>query len=201
MKKFLLFIISFTYSVCTGQPVPTEVELREAEKQGYDPNAPSRDIFPVKNGVIFYEVIEEAPGRDKNTLYTALKIWAATSFNNPNYAIRMDDREAGLLIAKSAIKYQPQGFLTAADDAWVRFVLEVTVKDEKYRVRMKDFEVDHYKPSLGWGQLNLTDQHDRDVANMPRLMSGKTLFLIARKIEGTLSSVKSHLSNYSYDDF
>lgn len=93
--------------------------------------------YGTKDGV--YEEIVNC-NSNKSLLWSNLKRWVAVSFVSYKHTVDMEDKESGTMVVKFSITDDHAGtFTTSATSA----VLQVDVKDNKYKVKVSDpiFEV------------------------------------------------------------
>lgn len=88
-----------------------------------------------KNNSLTYVQVVEAPGRTALQLYTTLNYWFTSTFNDANSTIKLNDKEAGCIIAQGSV----EGIATHTGGAnkynvSIRPVIRVDIKDEKCRI-------------------------------------------------------------------
>ena len=88
-----------------------------------------------KNNSLTYVQVVEAPGRTALQLYTTLNYWFTSTFNDANSTIKLNDKEAGCIIAQGSV----EGVATHMGGAnkynvSIRPIIRVDIKDEKCRI-------------------------------------------------------------------
>lgn len=88
-----------------------------------------------KNNSLTYVQVIEAPGRTALQLYTTLNYWFTSTFNDANSTIKLNDKEAGCIIAQGSV----EGIATHTGGAnkynvSIRPIIRVDIKDGKCRV-------------------------------------------------------------------
>ena len=88
-----------------------------------------------KNNSLTYVQVVEAPGRTALQLYTTLNYWFTSTFNDANSTIKLNDKEAGCIIAQGSV----EGIATHTGGAnkynvSIRPIIRVDIKDEKCRI-------------------------------------------------------------------
>lgn len=111
------------------------------------PGAPGG--LPSKEGRVFIEeVVTVSDSAKKNKIYAAVKDWISKTFKDSKSVIDYEDREEGKIVCKGFY----QGQRANNDRLNLRFTMDFTVKDSKYRVQLHNLDVqeEHFSP-LGTG--------------------------------------------------
>jgi hypothetical protein len=93
-------------------------------------------IIPTKEGVIFYEQVEECTDGQKD-LYLKARKWFVDTFKNANSVLQMDDKEDGKLAGKAYHTYKFYNGMSSSN-VDIDFTLNIDIKDGKYRVQFYD---------------------------------------------------------------
>lgn len=81
------------------------------------------------------ENVIDVPGRSKDQIYTATKIWIAENFNSAKAVIEDDDKAGGRIIGNGSVKYPCSGINCLGRDGWLlKFTMRVDTKDQKFKV-------------------------------------------------------------------
>lgn len=144
MKKFLL---SLTLMAVTALSVSAQV-MRAEELQAYAENLYGNKWVDIaanlkiessltldKNNALTYVQVIEAPGRTALQLYTTLNYWFTSTFNDANSTIKLNDKEAGCIIAQGSV----EGIATHSGgsnkyNVSIRPIIRVDIKEGKCRV-------------------------------------------------------------------
>lgn len=128
MKKLLLpvFFLFFTYcAFCQEDPKKLPVDS--------------------SSNKITYKAMVDVPGMAKDDIYKKSREWFATTFKSANSVLQMDDKESGKLIGKGNFMFNyiiNAGFgATSNMPETVGFTLNISIKDNKYRIVITDFTV------------------------------------------------------------
>lgn len=90
-------------------------------------------LEPAKESSI--ESVIDVPGRTKEQIYSATKIWIAETFNSAKAVIEDDDKESGRVIGNGLIQYPCSGFACFAKEDWkLGFTMRVDIKDQKFKI-------------------------------------------------------------------
>lgn len=85
---------------------------------------------------IYAEFIYTAPGKSKDELYRAARVWVAEAYVNADYALQMDNADLGSMVIKGTIK----GYWETAPI--LEHMIRIDVKDEKIRLILSNVEFD-----------------------------------------------------------
>lgn len=114
-----------------------EVEITKGEKHSTNLTLPMKD-----NRVFIEEIVLLKDSVKRNKIYVATKEWISNSFKSSKSVIDYEDKEEGKIICK--------GFFESAmikrDKLQIKFTMDFTIKDNKYRIQMYNFEMqeNHY---------------------------------------------------------
>ncbi|WP_292943824.1 DUF4468 domain-containing protein [Olleya sp. UBA1516] len=105
--------------------------------------------------------IFEIDGRDKSELFSSVNKWISINYNSANNVIQLDDKESGDIIVKgintlyyeSEIPYKPNGYVPHKLNLSFRHMIEINIKDNKFRVKFTMLEIDKdnsFLPKCYW---------------------------------------------------
>lgn len=141
MKKVLFLMIVSLFSLNLSAQVMRAEELGKYAKENYGDkwveaaeNLGSSLVLD-KNQSLTYEQIIDCGEQTKEQLYITLNHWFAESFNDANSVIKLNDKDAGVIIAKGFVGGIAQhiGGMTAYN-VNIHPVIKVDIKDKKIRV-------------------------------------------------------------------
>lgn len=98
-------------------------------------------------GKVAYTAVVPVEGVSKDELFTRAKEWSARSFGDNKIAERMNDREAGTLIAEAEMKQPPLSFTDTHSNLY-RFKIAVYVKEGRYKYQIDEFSYQNINPAL-----------------------------------------------------
>lgn len=143
MKKQLLFIaLMFTAVYANAQLMRAE-ELEKYAKSLYGDkwvdvaeNLKNESALTLdkNNSMTFIQVVD-APERTAGQLYTTLNYWFTSTFNNAESTIRLNDKEAGCIIAQGFV--EEIAIHSGGSNKYkvsIRPIIKVDIKDGKCRV-------------------------------------------------------------------
>jgi hypothetical protein len=99
------------------------------------------------SGAISYKIIDNAPGISKDQLYDRAKIWSALAFNSAKNVTQLDDKNGGTIVIQALTedsyewKFFGSTYVIKYD---LRFSIQITVKDSKYRLIMTTFRIETF---------------------------------------------------------
>lgn len=100
-------------------------------------------------GKYLYKSIENAPGIKKDQLFVKANEWVALNFKSAKNVIQMADKEAGKIIVKGVVEktltYKMLGKTYVP--YFLHFTLNLTLKDERYRMVIDGFSAENAPPS------------------------------------------------------
>lgn len=142
MKKIILITLStfFVYSPIEAQILRSE-ELENYAKDKYgekwvDAATNLLSLITLdKNNAITYTQIIPAEGQTKDQLYVILNYWFATTFNDANSVIQLNDKDLGTIIAKGYVGSIAQ-HIGAINSYIVNIepIIKCDIKDNKVRI-------------------------------------------------------------------
>lgn len=109
MKKKLMLILALMASISSKAQLMRAEELETYAKEKYgtkwkDAAANlAQTITLDKNKSLTYTEIIEAPGKTKEELYVLLNYWYTSTFNDANSVIKLNDKDAGVIIANGYV--------------------------------------------------------------------------------------------------
>ena len=144
MKKFLFCLTLMTVAVLSvNAQIMRAEELEEYAENLYGnkwvdiaANLKTESTLTLdKNNALTYVQVVEAPGRTALQLYTTLNYWFTSTFNDANSTIKLNDKEAGCIIAQGSV----EGIATHTGgsnkyNVSIRPVIRVDIKEGKCRV-------------------------------------------------------------------
>jgi hypothetical protein len=130
MKTPILAILLFAVIPAIAQKKTDEQILMDRMNEYGIPN---RDGYP------FYEFIDSIPGKSKADIHRAARAALAKSFGDSKDVLRVDDIEAGSIVGKGITKFYWKTIGMPVAVA-IPFVVEITSKDGKYRIQLKDIK-------------------------------------------------------------
>lgn len=86
-------------------------------------------IYPVKNGEVYYEFIDSLPGQSKTEIYQKAEIWCASQFRDAKQAVQLADKENGELVAKGNLPLR-----ISISNGLLQFTLRISARENKCRV-------------------------------------------------------------------
>jgi hypothetical protein len=120
MKK-LIFILLFAICFCT------------LKAQKYDSG------FPVdKFGKIIYTEVVNMDSVKKDELFLRAKSCFVKLFKDANRVIQNEDKENGSITGKGLIEIHLKAVGLVVPGGWVNFILNISVKDGKYKYNISD---------------------------------------------------------------
>jgi len=141
MKKVLLSILFVFITISANAQLMRTEELEKYAKEKYGEkwvdaaaNLHSQLSLDKNNSLTYFEVIDCA-GKTKEQLYVILNYWFVQSFNDANSVIQLNDKDAGVIIAKG---YVPEiANHTGGMNKYkisIHPIIKVDIKDNKIRV-------------------------------------------------------------------
>ncbi len=95
----------------------------------------------LKDNLVFYEKIIDSLESDKEMLFNTSLRWMAETFNDSKEVIQLKDKESGIITGSGNFKYSIPGFI--GDNGTIGFMIDLTVKDKKSRIRLYQFTHDY----------------------------------------------------------
>lgn len=123
--------------------------------------------FPMKDGKITYQGVEELPGKSKSEIISSAKVWFAKVFKDSRDVLELVDADAGRLVANASLGDLP-GVSTVRGAVF--FTITIECKDGKYRYIMSDFNHRwlHKEASVDGGPL---EDEKADGGGMTRMQT------------------------------
>lgn len=108
--------------------------------------------FSQSDSTEFQFVKIDSVNYSKDELFLKAETWLANSFVSSKSVIQMKDKDAGKIICKGVFAYVDKevGSTTHFD---IKFSLEISVRDKKYRIKLYDFINSGY---IDWDGSDLT---------------------------------------------
>lgn len=167
MKKVLFLMIVSLFSMNLSAQVMRAEELEKYAKENYGDkwvdaaeNLGSSLVLD-KNQSLTYEQIINCGEQTKEQLYITLNHWFAESFNDANSVIKLNDKDAGVIIAKGFVGGIAQhiGGMTAYN-VNIHPVIKVDIKDKKFvlHIRFNIMRLSRTSEADGWGLFLLVQQ-------------------------------------------
>jgi hypothetical protein len=100
----------------------------------YTANIALSQQLPVKEGKVFYEVIDSSIQGTKQELQVKAKMWMANAFKDAKEVVQMDDKEAGEVLGKG-------NFNIGYFNMHCRFTIKISTRDNKYRCQIYDMSI------------------------------------------------------------
>lgn len=104
---------------------------------------PTLAFAQIKDSVGFGYTRIDTVKATKDELYSYSKIWLAKAFNSSKSVIQLDDKEAGSIICKGQLLNEEK-LRTSTVHYDSKYTLEITVRDNKYRIKIYDFVNEGY---------------------------------------------------------
>jgi hypothetical protein len=109
-------------------------------------------------GKITFTFIDSIKGINKDLLYGKSLEWIAKNFKDATEVIKLQDKENGKIIAKGYLElnyvYQRIYGINYYRNYRQNFTLDLTLRDEKYRLILSDFTIQSFDPPI---ETNLED--------------------------------------------
>ena len=87
-------------------------------------------------------------------LYMRAKLWFAASFVDSKNVLEVEDKDAGILVGKGAISYEPVVYQASTlVRGRIQFEVRVLVKDGRYKYSLSDFR-HHGSRSTAYGPID-----------------------------------------------
>lgn len=161
MKK-VLFLTVLLFSLSMKAQIVTEEDFGRCDKSfivmdgkkiDYIESALKlKSIYELdKNNAITRTTIVDSVGKTKSQIYVEANNWFVHSFTDGESVIQLNDKDAGVIIAKGFIKNVAQhvSFATSADvHAWI--IMRVDLKDDKFRITTT---IQEYTMDMGSGVI------------------------------------------------
>jgi hypothetical protein len=103
-------------------------------------------------GKIIFTFIDSIKGINKDLLYGKSLEWIAKNFKDATEVIKLQDKENGKIIAKGYLElnyvYQRIYGINYYRNYRQNFTLDLTLRDEKYRLILSDFTIQSFDPPI-----------------------------------------------------
>ena len=175
MKRFILSLLfTLTSIICFGQIITNkDLEVYSCNKFGKDWGEASLKVkefvdFDKNRGITFVEVVE-AEGKTKDEIYMILNYWFTASFVDANSVIKLNDRAAGVIIARGFVEGVAQhiGDLNNYNVS-LNPIIKCDIKDEKVRIT---YTIPYYSVSMAAGGGSITMALGGNTKNTPIINS------------------------------
>ena len=85
-----------------------------------------------------YEVdtVLQAPGKSKQQIYDALKVWLADWMRDSKDVSRIEDEDNGILMGKCAVPFNVKGVQLKYLSGLVHLSIRIDIREGRYKVRM-----------------------------------------------------------------
>ena len=206
MRK-LFFILAMCVGVFSveAQVLRTE-DLEKYAKENYGSNWTdatenlSKQLTLDKNDALTFTEVTECKGQTKEQLYTKLNYWFASTFNDANSVIQLNDKESGTLIGVGfveAVASHTGGFNQYT--VHIRPVIKVDIKDNKIRVT---YSVQYYHVSkiVGGGWISGVEQEDQLYTEQKWPLNTCWPFAAKDTHHAKKTSAKSLVMTYAYSN-
>ena len=133
-------------------------------------------IFPTKNEAAFYtKTVALDSSFNKNLLFLNAKKWFANYYKSANAVIQLDDKENGVIIGKGNFdaNYTPSALFGLNYTVTVRHVVEINVKDGKYKYEIRDFSGSYYASGTTIGSSYIRGSNVSMVLDNSKIKFGK----------------------------
>lgn len=143
MKKLFIIAAFIMTAVCANAQIMRAEELEKYAENLYGDkwvdialNLKNESTLTLdKNNSLTFIQIIEAPGRSATQLYTTLNYWFTATFNDSRSTIKLNDKEAGCIIAQGSC----EGIATHSGGAnkynvSIRPIIRVDIKEGRCRV-------------------------------------------------------------------
>lgn len=141
MKRLVIFMIAILATLSASAQLMRAEELEKYAKERYgdkwkDAAANlAQDLALDKNNSLTYVEVIEAPGKSKQDLYVLLNYWYTATFNDANSVIKLNDKDAGVIIANGFVDNVAQH--AAGMNAYkvnLKPIIKTDIKEGKVRV-------------------------------------------------------------------
>jgi len=96
--------------------------------------------LPLKEGKVFYESIDSTP-LNKAEAFMKAKAWFVNTFNSGKDVLQIDDKDGGIIMGKGYTQKSVGNFMTGPLEQDIYYVINITVKDNKYRIQLYNIYV------------------------------------------------------------
>lgn len=134
------------------------------------------DNIPTQNGKILYDEIIEVPGASAKDIFIKVRNWFVEEFLDSKSVLEVNDEANGLLTGKGTYKLDKINGLNS-HNGYVMFVMNVKVKDGKFRYQLYSFV---YK---GFNKSFLADTYSRGIAEKVDLDDALKNYLAGSRVK------------------
>lgn len=113
---------------------------------------------PVAERVTVREYVLETPGRSKDEIFTATKIWLAETFASAKAVTEDADKEAGRIIGNGSMSYPCRDKCEWAGIWKLKFTMRIDMKDGKLKVTYTNIKTFTY--AAEWDHQVKEDQQN-----------------------------------------
>lgn len=153
--------------------------------------------IPLISGVVSYtETIDT--DLSANEMYKNLKVWAATEFDSQQTSFRLDDIDLGKVIFECTV-YPYFQFLGQRRESIIKYVMEVDLKDNRYRYKLNVAEHFHKQTTQTIPELIQIAHKAKKPLTTTRSYAIKQLWLINDSALDITESLKNKM--VFVDDF
>lgn len=86
----------------------------------------------------FFKVVQ-TEGKSTEQVYNSVRTWFALSTKDANKVLAMDDKSSGSLVGNVNVDYSYGKMNYAAYDGIIDFVIQVNIRDGRFRIEIKNF--------------------------------------------------------------
>lgn len=142
MKRFLFIGLLLMTTSVFGQ------KGEDGFKTLTDAQAKERiNSIPTENGKILYDQIIDVPGENTNELFIKIRNWFVEKFTDSKSVLEVNDIDNGLLTGKGTYRFDKTNGLNK-HIGFVTFILNVKVKDGKFRYQLYSFNYEGIKTGV-----------------------------------------------------
>lgn len=155
MKKLLLVFSLFLVAVCSSAQVMRSEELEKYAKEKYGDKWTeaaanlAKQLVLDKNKSLTYQQVIDCGNATKEQLYVILNYWFASTFNDANSVIKLNDKESGTIIGVGYVSdiAEHTGGMNSYKVS-IRPIIKVDIKDKKVRVT---YTIQYYEVEMKVG--------------------------------------------------
>lgn len=180
----------FVYFVQDGQ----EKKVQKAVLKAYQRNQIwAMDWKYNDQGEVSYSEVIELPGRGKDDLYNAARLWYANTYRNSKEVLEVDDRDAGRLIGTGFSTIDPP----SKRKLWA--TVKIEVKDGRYRYTMYDISIQEPISTYNLSPSRIDVQYLFPSGSLPGWKQTlKSMVMLSLQIK--ISDIKKHMETIVADD-
>lgn len=141
MKKIILCLLTFVAALSANAQLMRASELETYAKERYGDKWKeaaanlAQNLSLDKNNSLTYVEVIEVPSKSKQDLYILLNYWYTATFNDANNVIKLNDKEAGVIIANGYVENVAEH--SAGMNAYhvsIKPIIKTDIKEGKVRV-------------------------------------------------------------------